>query len=464
MGKASGETVANDRTGMLDGAALDAQMQAALSRWHVPGAAVGVWRNGEQLTRGYGVTSLETNQPVAPDTLFQIGSISKVFTATLVMMLVEEGKLALDTPVVTYLPDLHLADETAQTSVTLRHLLTHTAGFYGDFFDDFGPGDDALSQCVAQLHTLRQYTPPGSLWAYCNAGFYLAGAVVERVTGKPFETAMRERLFAPLGLQRSFFFAHEAIVYSVAIGHNQKTPGGDEHEITRLYPLPRNVAAAGGIISCVGDLLAFARLHLNGGELNGKRLLSEDSARQMQTMQTPAANFADAYGLGWALETRDGQPIVGHGGSTNGFNAHLTLVPGQNFALAQFTNSGRGSALNDGIEKWALDAWCGIASPDPEQAPLPDEALAVFAGRYERPDGAITFTVHEGGLQRIMTLRDLLNDKEETYPPDQLQAIGEREFIVVSEGENKGSKLDFIPGDDGAPRFVRIGGRLADRV
>ncbi|MEO7003049.1 MAG: serine hydrolase domain-containing protein [Ktedonobacterales bacterium] len=444
--------------------ALDAQMPAALARWHIPGATVGIWQNGKLLTRGYGITSLETGQPVAADTLFQIGSISKVFTATLVMMLVEEGKLALDTPVVTYLPELRLADETVQASVTLRHLLTHTAGFYGDFFDDFGLGDDALSKCIAQLHTLRQYTPPGSLWAYCNAGFYLAGAVLERVTGKPFETVMRERLFEPLGLQRSFFFAHEAIVYSAAIGHTQKTPGGDEHEVARLYPLPRNVAAAGGIISCVGDLLTFARLHLNGGELNGKRLLSEDAVRQMQTLQTPAANFADAYGLGWALDTKDGQRIVGHGGSTNGFNAHLTLVPEHGFALAQLTNSSRGSALNEEIEKWSLEHYCGITSSDPEQQTMLDEALAVFAGRYEQPTGMITFTIHEGGLQRTMILRDVLNDKEETYPPDQLLAIGEREFIVITEGENKGSKIDFILGDDGKPQFVRMGGRLADRT
>src|SRR5262249_38928713 len=150
--------------------------------------------------------SIETEQPVRPDTLFQIGSISKVYTATLIMQLVDVGKLALDEPIITYLPDLKLADTAARQTITLRHLLSHTSGLFGDYFDDFGHGDDALTRAVATFDTLRQQFAPGALWTYCNSGFGLAGAIIERVIGQPFETAMRERIFKPLGLERSFYF------------------------------------------------------------------------------------------------------------------------------------------------------------------------------------------------------------------------------------------------------------------
>ena len=127
---------------------LDDYIRAQMARWTVPGAVVGILRDGARETRAYGVASLETGYPVRPDTLFPIGSISKVYTAALIMTLVDDGALDLDAPVVTYLPDLRLAHERAGETVTLRQLLTHQCGMYGDYYDDFGMGDHALARCV----------------------------------------------------------------------------------------------------------------------------------------------------------------------------------------------------------------------------------------------------------------------------------------------------------------------------
>jgi CubicO group peptidase (beta-lactamase class C family) len=445
------------------GGTLDESVRGEMAHWTVPGVAVDVLRDGQRELHAYGLTSIETEQLVRPDTLFQIGSISKVYTATLIMRLVDEGKLALDEPVITYLPDLKLADAQARETITLRHLLSHTSGLFGDYFDDFGLGDDALSRAIATFDKLRQQVPPGALWTYCNTGFGLTGAIVERVTGQPFETAMRERLFKPLGLERSFYFAHEAIVYPHAIGHNQLHPGADEHEVARLYPLPRWVNAAGGIISNVNDLLTFAEFHLRDGVASDEtRLLSAESAQAMRQEQTRAANFAEGYGLGWALRTAGGEQIVEHGGSTNGFQAKLVLVPSRNFAIAILTNSSRGSVLNEHVRAWALDHYFGLHKERPTPRRLPDEELSRFAGRYERPEGPIILTISDGGLIRAMTLTDPLEGKTEHFPEDRLEAIGEREFIVVSDGETKDERVDFILGEDGVPRFVRLGGRLAD--
>ena len=148
-------------------------IQDAMRRYHTPGVAVGVLRDGRDEITTYGVTSIENPLPVQANTLFQIGSITKTITATMVMRLVEQGLLDLEAPVRRYLPELRLADEDVAQRVTLRHLLTHTAGFVGDDFSDTGSGDDAVARYVANMVELPQITPLGALFSYCNSGFVL---------------------------------------------------------------------------------------------------------------------------------------------------------------------------------------------------------------------------------------------------------------------------------------------------
>lgn len=453
-------------------AGLDAHIRAQIARWTVPGVVVGILHDGVRETRAYGVTSLETGYPVRPDTLFPIGSIGKIYTAALVMTLVDDGMLDLDAPVVTYLPDLRLADEHARETITLRQLLTHQSGLYGDYYDDFGMGDDALARCVASFPTLRQLSAPGELWAYCSSGFMLAGRVAEVVTGQPFETAMRQRIFAPLGLDRSFFFAHEAIVYPTAVGHALKTPGGDEHEVSRRYLLPRNVAPAGGIISDADDLLSFAAFFMGDGGWNGRRVLSPASLEAMQTPQVRApsylaAGFAEWGGLGWAVRFIDGVKVIEHGGSLSGFEVKLKFVPAHRFAIAILTNSGRGSVLGDRVAEWALDHALGLRAASPTPIALPDDTLARFAGRYllavDDEEEAV-ITVAYGGLRRVMKELNPVTQTELIYPPNLLRPIAEHEFVVVTQDENEGSRMDFIERGDGSIRFLRMGGRLYEPV
>jgi len=333
-------------------------------------------------------------------------------------------------------------------------------------------GDDALARWFASLHTIRQLSVPGELWAYCSSGFMLAGRVVEVVMGQPFETAMRQHIFAPLGLDHSFFFAHEAIVYPTAVGHALKTPGGDEHEVRRRYLLSRNVAPAGGIISDADDLLTFAAFFMGDGAWKGRRVLSPAALEAMQTPQVraasyPAAGFAEWGGLGWAVRFIDGVKVVEHGGSLSGFEVKLKFVPAHRFAIAILTNSGRGSVLGDRVAEWALDHVLGLRAPSPQPIALPDDALARFAGRYrlavdDEEEAAIT--VADGGLRRVMKEIDAVTQTELTYPPNLLRPIAAREFVVVTQGENEGSRMDFIERGDGSMRFLRMGGRLYEPV
>ena len=449
---------------------LDAHIREQIARWTIPGVVVGLLRDGERETRAYGVASLETGYPIRPDTLFPIGSISKVYTAALVMTLVDEGRLDLDTPIAAYLPDLTLADVRARDTITLRQLLSHQSGLFGDYYDDFGMGDDALARCVASFDTLRQLSAPGELWAYCSSGFMLAGRIIEVVTGQPFEVAMRKRVFKPLSLDHSFLFAHEAIVYPTAVGHFLKAPGGDEHEVSRNYLLPRNVAPAGGVISDAGDLLTFAEFFMGDGIWNGRRILSPPALETMLAPQVRAANylaagFAEWGGIGWAIRFIDGVKVVEHGGSLNGFQVKLKIVPSHNFAIAILTNSGRGGVLGDHVADWALGHILGLRAPKPGLITLLDKSLARFAGRYRFSEGEeATFTVEDGGLRRVIKETDPTSDREQAFPPNLLRPISQREFVVVTQDENEGAQVDFIVGDDGAIRFLRMDGRLYDPV
>ena len=449
---------------------MDARIREQMARWTTPGAVVGVLREGERETRAYGVASLETGYPVRPDTLFLIGSISKVYSAALVMTLVDDGRLDLDAPVSAYLPDLTLADERARDAITLRQLLSHQCGLFGDYYDNFGAGDDALARCVASFSTLRQLTAPGELWAYCSSGFMLAGRIVEVVTGKSFEDAMRERIFAPLGLTHSFFSAEEAIVYPSAVGHSITPPGGDEHEVRRAFLLPRNVAPAGGVISDADDLLTFAALFLGDGSWNGRRILSPAALEVMVTPQTraatyPAAGFAEWGGLGWAIRMIDGVKVIEHGGSLSGFQVKLKIVPARRFAIAILTNSGRGAVPGDRIAGWALDHVLGLRPSTPELVTLPYAALARFAGRYRYGDDEVaTFTVADSGLRCVLTETDPITQREEVYPPILFKPRSDREFVAVTQDENEGEQADFIEGNDGAVRFLRLNGRLYDPI
>src|SRR4051794_31199482 len=178
--------------------ALDARIETAMADLHIPGVAVGVFYEGQEYVRGYGVTNVDYPQPVDADTLFRIGSVTKTFTGTTVMRLVEQGLLDLDIPIRNYLPTLRLSDASVAAQVTLRQCLNHSAGWLGDCYPDFGRGADAITHYVADMAQLPQLTPLGQVYAYNNAAIVLAGHVVETVAGQPFEDVVRTQVLDPL--------------------------------------------------------------------------------------------------------------------------------------------------------------------------------------------------------------------------------------------------------------------------
>ncbi len=430
----------------------------------VPGVAVGLIADGEETTSGFGITNVDHPLAVDGDTLFQIGSITKTVTATALMRLVEAGTVGLDVPVRTYVPELRLRDEGVAAAVTLRHLLTHMGGWFGDHFADTGVGDDALARYVAQLAELPQLTPLGSVWSYSNSGFALAGRVLEVVTGRTAEDALTELVLAPLGMARSFFFARDAITYRVAAGHFVFPEGP---KVARPWYVPRNVDPIGGIISSARDMLRYARFHLGDGTApDGERLLSAESVRLMRTAQV--ARELDAQsGLSWRLTETGGTRFVSHGGGTIGQLALFTLAPERDFALVVLTNSARGNFVHQAVSRWAYRTKLGIEEPEPAIEDVAVEDLSAYAGTYESPGNRYELRLDEGRLVLQANPKVALAaqfERKPPLPPPAYVAFCGPDRIVVLDGPTKDVQGEFLRDPSGTIEWLRIGGRIHRRL
>ncbi|TBR17553.1 MAG: class A beta-lactamase-related serine hydrolase, partial [Chitinophagaceae bacterium] len=317
--------------------ALDQQLWqdrlSALAAEHgVVGASLAIAQGDELLEAATGVLSTRTAQPVTTDSVFQIGSITKVWTATLAMQLVDDGLLDLDAPIIRYLPDVALAHPELTQQVTARHLLAHTSGIAGDFFPDTGRGDDCLERFVALMADLPASHPLGATMSYCNAGYVLLGRLVEVLRDATWDEVLRERLFQPLGLEAAGTLPEEALLWGAAAGH-VTPPGAASPVVAPMWGLARNAGPAGLIHARARDVVAFARMHLaDGVTAGGSRVLSPESARAMRTPQVPVPDrwtFGDSWGLGWILPEWDGRRLLAHDGSTLGQAAFLRALPGR---------------------------------------------------------------------------------------------------------------------------------------
>ena len=366
---------------------LDGKIEAGMARYHIPGVAIGVLYQGEEYVRGYGVTNVDEPQPVDGDTLFRIASNTKMFTGTVVMRLVEQGKLDLSAPVWRYLPDFRVADEDASAHVTLRQCLNHSAGWVGDDEEDFGRGDDALARYVESMRTLPQLTPPGTQFAYNNTGLDIAGRVIEVVTGQPYEEAVRALLLEPLELSRTRFFTDELAGYLIAGCHSVV----DDRAVFTpdLWYLPRNGHPDGGLISSARDQLRFARFHMGDGRTaDGTSLLTPASVQAMRADPGPGGTLVaeiDGFGVSFGLRrTAEGVRVVVHGGSWSGQHSGFFFVPERDFAMTMLTNSEGGTQLRMDLfyDDWALQRFAGLHNPPAVPTRLPLARLADYEGTY----------------------------------------------------------------------------------
>ncbi|MFJ2756284.1 serine hydrolase domain-containing protein [Nocardioides sp. NPDC087217] len=347
---------------------IESELPALMARRRVPAAAVGVLQDGQVLDHAYGILNLATGVEATTDSLFQVGSITKLWTTDLVMQLVDEGRVGLDDEIRRHLPGFAVADEEAAATITIRQLLSHTAGFEGDVFTDHGPGDDAVERFIASMGDLPQIFAPGERFSYSNAGFAVLGRLVEVLRGTTWDRALQERLAAPLGLTHIATTAYDAIRFRAAMGHIDPAP---EHVLRPgpAWGMARASGPVGAMLSMrVRDLLGFAAMHLAGGTApGGTRVVSAASCAEMLTRQVdhPASTRSDARGLGWSLDDLS-QGIVGHDGQTIGQSAFFRMVPEHGLAVALLTNGGDTYGLYHDVVGHLLDDLAGVRiAPDP---------------------------------------------------------------------------------------------------
>jgi CubicO group peptidase (beta-lactamase class C family) len=395
---------------------LAARLAELAPRYSVPGASVAVFDGTDVSEAATGVLNLETGVETTSDSLFQIGSITKPYTATVTMRLVQDGAFALDDPVVRWLPEFRVADPDVTAHVTIRQLLSHTSGFDGDHFHDTGRGDDCLERYVASCAGLTQLHPPGATMSYCNSGYSVLGRLIEKVTGRVFDTALRDYLLEPLGVTHTATLPEHALRFRTAIGHVGEPK---QLRLASQWGLMRSAGPAGAVCASARDVLAFARLHLDGGTTaSGERLLAERTVAAMREPQVAVPDrwtFGSHWGLGWILFGWDAD-VYGHDGNTIGQSAFLRIVPEQRVAFVLLTNGGRTDELAHALAQEVLGELCGVPVPEPPAPASPAPAFdpAGYVGRYERASTCVDVTEHDGQLEILTTLTGELAELNDT--------------------------------------------------
>lgn len=342
--------------------------------------------NGEQvlLDKGYGMADLEWGNPNAPDVKFRLGSLTKQFTATLVLLLQEDGKLKIEDPVSKYLPD---APKTWE-KITLANLLGHTSGIpsFTDAkeFAVWRMSSHTTEEELAQFRDKPLDFEPGSRFAYSNSNFEVLGAVIEKVSGRKYGDLLKERIFEPLGMKDSGLDSDELVLPKRAEGY-MAGPKGLIVARSESMTVPW---AAGSIYSTTGDLLKWEH------GLFGGKVLNADS---LKAMTTPGKG---GYGLGVFVTTKDGVTTVDHGGGIEGFNTHLAYVPEKQICVVVLSNVN--GAAPDSMGGKLMDVVLGKPvelTGEHKAEPIAKEELAKFVGVYDlAPTFSLTVAVGADGL------------------------------------------------------------------
>jgi CubicO group peptidase (beta-lactamase class C family) len=433
-------------------------VESLLEALPVPAVSIAIDDGADVRTFAFGQLNVDTAVAATTDSLFQIGSITKLFTATLVMQLVEEGLVGLDDPIERHVP----AFASRFDKCTVRHLLSHTSGLDGDYFAAFGFGDDAIQRYVEAAAALPQLFPPGAHFSYCNAGFVVLGHLVERVRHEQFDVVLKERVLDPLGLRRMTARPDEALLSRVASGHLQSF----EDPTPRVAPSwamnGRAATPAGAMMSATAtELVTFARAHIEGG---GAILNAESVAAMQQTQHRKASPTAEvqAMGLGWHLHEWSGQRMFEHSGGTIGQMSQLSVLPEHDFIFGILTNSLAGVIFTNLFVSQCFESVLGI--PAPPSAAVPDAPhdvdLERYTGEYRDIGTRAVVSAGDGELVVETTSTEASLD---IFPAGHFKAIDDEWFLEPMLAVR--GPIRFCARDAAnRPRYLNLSGRMLRRV
>lgn len=358
-----------------------------------PGAAAIVVKDGKTLLRkGYGLADLELGVPIEPDMIFRIGSVTKQFTATAILRLVEQGKLAIDDPIAKYLPEYPTQGKT----ITIEHLLTHTSGIrsYTGMSAWRPPMIKELS--VAEMIDVFKGEPldfaPGERWLYNNSGYFLLGAIIEKITGQTYEQFVEREIFAPLGMTHSFYGSHARVIPRRVPGYEKR----NGQYVNAAYLSMTQPYAAGSLLSSVDDLALW------DAALSAGKALQPASMTRMFTSYVLSSGKPTGYGYGWAIEAYDGHPVTTHGGGINGFVCQVVRIADAHLYVAVLSNNASDDGNPSDLAKRAAAIALGNPVTDPTAIALDAGALDGYVGTY-RGDGPARRVVARDGTRLFMS-------------------------------------------------------------
>lgn len=362
-------------------AEIDAFVDARMEALRIPGVAIAIIEDGEIIhAKGFGVTR-EGGEAVTADTLFQIGSISKPFTATAIMKLVEAGEIGLDDPVVDHLPWFRTSDAAQSAQITIRHLLAHRSGistFDGNHNQDGGSGDaKAMEDAVRDLSRISLSAPPGEIFQYSNANYQILGVLIETVTGEPFERATRTLILGDAYPQTNF--NRDLRGYRYWLGAPRLFTG----------ETGRAILAQGGVQTSANELAAFLQGFMRGD----RSILAPETLAEMMTPY--AEDDAMPYGLGWMRVEFPDHSLVFHTGSNPGFAAIAGFSPDASFGFVVLANANQSFGIRnvESLTRGVGDLVMG-RPPRPVSPPLSERISALLV--YTTPIILVLLTLHFG--------------------------------------------------------------------
>ncbi|WP_069165669.1 serine hydrolase domain-containing protein [Nocardia altamirensis] len=417
--------------------------------YHVPGAALAILVDGQVYEIASGVLHRGTGVAVTTDSVFLCGSIAKVYTATMVMRLVDQGKIDLDGAVVDMLPEFATPDPEATAQITVRQLLSHTGGVTNDFNYDGGRGDDCLAEFVKAAREVALDCKPGTGTSYGGLGFVVLGRLIEVVTGTTWDQAVQDLLATPLGLDQLVTLPEQALRFRVAMSH-LGDPGQYPDPAPAWDIMPRAVAPAARVISTAGDMVRFAKMHLDGGRAaDGTAVLSAETVAAMQHQEIEVPDkwtvSGDGWGLGWTLYNWDGIKGFGHDGAAIGQYAYLRAIPEAGVAVALLTNGGGARQLYAALFRELLAELAGVRMPEafaPADPPI-EVDIAPFVGTYRRAGVVITVSKRDDGSAHM--LYEFVDEMKDMSPPLSMDLTPMSDTVFAASGAGPSFSEDYMP-------------------
>jgi CubicO group peptidase (beta-lactamase class C family) len=407
----------------------------------IPGLSIAVMKNGEIIkAEGYGYANLEHMVPAKPETVYQSGSVGKQFTATGVMMLVEEGKVNLDDPITKYFPD----GPKSWKKVKVRHLLSHTGGISNKLYDQINMREDQTEeQLLKKIATLPLDFQPGEKWNYSNPGYLLLGILIRKASGKFYGDFLQERIFKPLGMTTTRVINESDIIPNRAAGYVMEK----EQIKNQSWVAPMiNTTADGSLYFTVLDLAKW------DAALYAENLVKKSTLEQMWTPTKLNNDKLEKYGFGWGVDKIRGHQIIAHGGSWQGFTTYIARYVDDKLTVVVLTNfaASHPGSIAKGI--------AGIYNPDlkpiePKEVSIDPKILDAYVGDYQLEGNYIIQITKEN--DRLMSLAPE-QPKFQLYPESETKfflKVDEGTITFVKDASGKVTHLVLEPGGQKAKKI-----------